>query len=201
MLAHRKQNLWLWALVLLPAIVGLWWTLSTAQAQAPYSINYGETKSGEIVDRLGDEWVFSGCMSDVVTITMQSALFASYLQLYGPVGRDSLAEAGVEGPEGEAVIGGFVLPESGPFTIIATGSNIGDRGAYSLTLEAAGMRSTNLDQVVGLLGDGAVVTGTVETRLGEAWLFRGCLNDVIAVKVESDAFEPFAAVYAPGGGD
>src|SRR5215203_3221051 len=119
MVAHRAKYLWLWALVLLPAMAGFWWTISTAQAQAPFSINYGETKSGEVVDRLGDEWVFSGCMSDVVTITMQSPVFPSYLQLYGPVGRDSLAEAGVEGPNGAAMIGGFKLPESGPFTIIA----------------------------------------------------------------------------------
>ena len=199
MFAHWKQRMiWLWALVLLPSTLGLWWAVSTAQAQAPFSINYGETKTGEVVDRLGDEWVFSGCLSDVVTITMQSEIFGSYLELYGPVGRNSLAEAGIEGPNAAAIIGGYVLPESGPFTIIAAAANIRDRGAYSLTLETAGAASASSDQIVGLLGDGDVVTGVVETRLGEEWTIRSCLHDVIAVRMESADFDPYVGVRQPG---
>jgi hypothetical protein len=114
------------------------------------------------------------------------------------VGRNSLAEAGVEGPNAAATIDGFVLPESGPFTIIAAGASIRDRGAYSLTLESQGDVTASNEQVVGLLGDGDVVTGLVETRLGEEWLFRGCINDVVAVKVESNDFAPFVAVRLPG---
>ena len=195
----KHKVVWLWALVLLPSSLGLWWAASAAQAQAPFTINYGEAKSGEVVDRLGDEWVFSGCLSDVVTITMHSAIFGSYLELYGPVGRSSLAEASVEGPNAAATIGGFVLPESGPFTVIAAGASIRDRGAYTLTLEAAGSITATSDQIVGIVGDGDTVTGSVETRLGEEWGFRGCLHDVVAVKVESDDFDPFVAVYPAGG--
>lgn len=137
----KHKVVWLWALVLLPSSLGLWWATSAAQAQAPFTINYGEAKSGEVVDRLGDEWVFSGCLSDVVTITMQSAIFGSYLELYGPVGRNSLAEANMGRARNAATtIGGFVLPESGPFTVIAAGASIHDRGAYYPHAGSSGQR-------------------------------------------------------------
>lgn len=194
----RQRRIWVWGVALLPMMLLLGWTLSTARAQAPFTLSYGEVATGEVVDRLGDEWVFNGCMSDVVTITMQSELFAPFVELYGPVGRDSLVAAEAVAPSNVATVVGFVLPEPGPYTIVAAGTNIRDRGAYTLTLDAEGATPINDEQIVGVLSDGDVVTGTVETRLGEAWLFRGCMYDVVAVQVESNDFVPFVAVYEPG---
>lgn len=195
----KQRGLWIWGIALLPTLLLLGWSLSSARAQAPFTLKYGEEVTGEVVDRLGDEWVFYGCMSDVVTVTMQSEFFAPFVELYGPVGRDSLVGAEASAPNIAATIGGYTLPESGPYTLVAAGANIRDRGAYTLTLDAAGVTSSSDEQIVGMLSDGDVVTGTVETRLGEAWIFRGCMHDVVAVKVESSDFVPFVAVYEPGG--
>ena len=86
---YARKPAWLrWRVVgLLPALVLLFWqTATTAQAQTAQTIVYGETATGEVVDRLGDEWVFTGCLNDQVTVTMQSDAFGAYLELYGPPG-------------------------------------------------------------------------------------------------------------------
>jgi hypothetical protein len=148
---------------------------------------------------MGDEWVFNGCLNDIVTITMQSADFGAYLELYGPIGRQSLIAASVENPGAPAGIYDFPLPDSGLFTIVATGVNIRDRGAYTLTAQAPGAANGHQAQIAGLLDDGDTVTGTVETRLGEEWAFRGCMHDAVAVTIESNDFVPYLEIFPPGG--
>ena len=180
-----------------PCPTDLQW-LATAQAQTAQTIAYGETATGEVADRLGDEWVFTGCLNDQVTVTMQSDALGAYLELYGPTGRDSLTGASVEGPGVAARIVNFTLPASGEYTIIAAGLSIQDRVAYTLTLDAPNVPVAVLNQVVGVLTDGTTVTGTITSRLADEWAVRGCPQDIIALEMNSPDFTPYIGVTAPG---
>ena len=187
-------------LALLPALVVLLWG-TTVRAQSPLTIVYGQTLTGAVVDRLGDEWVFAGCLDDEVTITMQSDEFGAFLELYGPTGRDSLAGASVEGPGAAARIVSFKLPVSGEYTIIAAGLSIQDRGPYTLTLEAPNVVYTAFNQLAGVLGDGATVSGTITSRLADQWAVHGCVQDVVTIEMESPDFTPYFEVIAPDAPD
>jgi serine protease Do len=55
-------------------------------------ITSGVPVSGEVTDRLGDEWYFRGCAQEAATITMQSDEFDPFIALFGPTGRDALVD-------------------------------------------------------------------------------------------------------------
>lgn len=184
------------AMLLLAWAMSLGLSLSLA-AQSSNTLAYGELVSGEVTTRLGDEWAVSGCLGDVVTVTMQSDQFGALVELYGPTGRDSLVTAVAEGTGGVAMIGDFELPVSGDYTVIAAGSSVVDRGPYTLLVERAGHTPDLTRQIAGILPAGVTVTGEVTTRLADEWVYRGCQEDVIDVTLESDAFPPFLEILAP----
>ena len=89
---------------------------------------------------------FEGIAGEVVTIGMSAVTFALDTNLYliGPSGRELAANddgdpvaLGLTGRKTDSLISGFVLPENGPYTIIATryGNQYGGTiGVYQLTL-------------------------------------------------------------------
>ncbi len=158
---------------------------------------YGDVVTGDVTSRLGDEWVFAGCLGDVVTVTLQSDEFAGFIELYGPVGRSSLAAESSEGPGAPALIRDFTLPESGEYTVIAAGSSIQDRGPYTLVLESATQPADTTRQIAGIVTAGDAVTGVITTRFAEEWAYRGCQADVIGVTLQSDEFTPYLEIFAP----
>jgi hypothetical protein len=166
-------------------------------AQGGGLLAYGDVVTGEVTSRLGDEWVFTGCLGEEVTLTLQSDAFAGLIELYGPVGRSSLVAARAEGPGATALIRSFTLPESGDYTVIVAGSSIQDRGPYTLVLESADPPIPTTRQLAGMLTAGEAVTGVITSRLAEEWLYRGCAADVVAVGLESDAFTPYLEIFAP----
>jgi len=95
-------------------------------------IEYGQTVSDYVMSSEGDEWTFSGRAGDVVTITMSSEQFDSYLELEGAQG-DLLASNDDGGGERNSLIEAFSLPETGEYTIIARAYSSG-RGSYTMTL-------------------------------------------------------------------
>jgi hypothetical protein len=119
--------------------------------------------------------------------------------LYAPIGREPLRSPGSDSPGQPAVISNYTLPSSGDFTIVAASSSIPDRGAYTLTLQTENAAAGDRSQVEGMLNDGDTISGTVETRTGDEWHIRGCINDAVSLTVESNDFVPYVGIFAPIG--
>lgn len=192
----RRVGLVLLAVLLCLTLLSLVRAFPVA-GQSINSLRYGDSVGGEVTTRLGEEWVFSGCLNDSITITLQSDSFAGFVELYGPTGRDALAASVAAGAGIAALIEDFTLPESGEYTIIAVGSSIQDRGPYTLTLTSGAAPADAMHQIVGELQAGEPVTGEITSRFADEWLFRGCQADVIDVSVVSDAFTPYLEILAP----
>ncbi len=177
------------------AAIGLFILLaSMALAQEAQTLQIGKTAQGEVTTRLGQEWVFEACAGDVITITMTSTEFDTFLELYAPTGRESVATNDNGGSGTNAEIGGFELTDTGRHLIVAAGSSIFDRGPYSLTLIVSGtvdMRGLGAT----VLSDTVPVTGVVSSVLGEEWLFRGCASQAVTLTMQSEDFSPLLELY------
>ena len=187
-------------LILLSAIGVLFMLLGgLSLAQSAGTIAYGDTVSGEVASRFGQEWTFQGCQDDVITLTVQSSAFSPFLAFFDSTTEDFLAE-GVSSDDTSAEISAFPLAASGTYTVVVAGSSIRDRGPYSLTLSLSGTTGatgTDLPQVL----PGQAVTGEVTDRFGGEWLLSGCANDVVSITVESKDFTPYLEFYGPTGRD
>lgn len=96
-----------------------------------------------------DVYQFDGMSGETVTIAMSAVTFALDTNLYliGPSGRELIANddgdpvaLGLDGRKTDSQISGFILPENGPYTIIATryGNQYGGTiGVYELSLTKA----------------------------------------------------------------
>ena len=177
------------------AAIGVLSLLATmAMAQDVQTLPIGQTVSGEVANRLGEEWTFEACAGDVVTVTMTSADFATFLELYAPDGRDPIATSDGGATGSAAEIAGFELTDAGLHTVVAAGSGILDRGPYSLTLVISG--TTDLTGLgASILSDTVPVTGVISTRLGDEWLFRGCESQAVTLTMQSDQFAPILELY------
>ena len=101
------------------------------------SLAYGETVRGEVSDNFGQEWTFFGRSGDVVTITMTSPQFDTYVELYGPSHRRWYRRNN-NGKElnTDSRIGKYKLPHTGTYVIVAAGQSNIMSGTYSLTLQS-----------------------------------------------------------------
>ena len=198
------------------ALLLLAFTGQSAQAQGENVLTPGVMVEGEITTRDGDEWMIQLCAGDLITITMQSADFGPYLEIYGPDEDDPLTEA--EAADQVATIDDLVVEDSGPHIVIAAGERRRDRGAYTLavtvtasitgadksgSLNSDDELDTELDTepVDGLIVAGEPVTGTLRARRTVAWGFRGCAGQIISAEAVSDEFVPYVELYANGGDD
>lgn len=96
------------------------------------TIAFGDTVTGTL-NQSQDEWTFTANAGQIVTISMESDDFDSYLELYAPDGIQ--ATRNDDGGTGRnSFIDGFRLPVSGTYTIVAR--SFGNRGVgdYTLTL-------------------------------------------------------------------
>ena len=168
--------------------------LHTASAQEVNRLPANLPVAGEVIDRFGEEWVFSACAGDVVTLTMQSEKFSGYLELFPPTGRRSLAEAGADGDT--ATLESVNLKERGEYTVIAGGESRSDSGVYTLTL-IYGDAQSQPEAVDGWILPGQSVTSTIRTRFGEEWAFRGCQGDLVDIDMESEEFDAYLELYGP----
>lgn len=140
----------------------------------------GQTVEGTLRRRVQDRWVFQGQGGDLVTITMISAEFDSYLELLGPGGQ-SLAtdDDGLGYPD--ARILSFRLPAAGAYTIVAR--SFGDHGAgrYTLTLEPGQEVQTG----GGTIALGQTVAGELLSGEGDVWTFSGTAGARVTIAVDS----------------
>ena len=200
----RRRRRWLAAACLaLAALVTLTlWQARDAVAQTAGRLVYGATVTSEVDSLRGEEWTFTGCQDDEVTIRVSSDDFDAYVELYGPASRRPLADDDNSGGGTDAAIEEFALPDSGVYSIVAVGAARGDRGAYTLTLAAGGVEpdpdaEAGADAAEIGLVYGETVDGEVVSARGQEWSFYGCAGDVVDVTVVGDEFVPYLELYAP----
>lgn len=158
-------------------------------------LGYGDSVRAQVSDEYGDEWTFEGEAGDQVRISMSSPAIDSYLELLAPDGSYILGDED-SGSEFNALIDGYVLPESGTYTIVATG--LGQTGQYALSLERT---ATSVELTVGggPVQFGQTVSGTLITDLGDTWTFDGGRGDVVRITMRSEEFDTFLELWGPDG--
>ncbi len=195
----KSPNLALFLVAILLTGVALLLLLgSISLAQDELEIRAGERASGNVTNRLGQEWTFQGCASEVITLTATSQRFVPFLALFEGAAEDALIEA--EGNETtlEAQITAFVLPRSDTYTLVAAGSSARDRGPYSLTLTSSAAPTVSGADAPQIFS-GQSVTGVVTSRFGSEILFQACANDVVTLTLESALFAPHLELFGPSG--
>jgi hypothetical protein len=175
---------------------------SAAQGDEPGQLSPDVPVESSLTSRFGEEWVVAGCAGQVMTATMESTAFSPNLELYPPTGRTPLA-ATRNTSRRSVQLAETTLPENGEYTLVALGSSVRDRGAYSLTVVISG--TTALPEDVKLLTPGESLTGTISSRDGEEWSFSGCARDVVTLTMQntgssqSNRFVPRLELYGPTG--
>jgi hypothetical protein len=151
-------------------------------------IAIGDTVSGTLGSSLSETYTFAGEAGQVVTITLISEDFDTYLRLYGPNGDELVTDDDGAGNL-DSRISLFELPENGLYTI-AVETFSGDTGDYTLTLSTATIDTIEYsDSVDGLLE----VSGTAGYR------FTGEAGDVITITVRSSEFDTYVTLSESAG--
>ena len=111
---------------------------ATAAPAGGGPIRYGATVAGRLaVPGQQDRWQFEAAAGDVVTITLASADFDSFLALFDAMGNQLVNDD--DGAGGlNAAIRRHRLGQAGVYTIVARALGNAGAGAYTLTLELAG---------------------------------------------------------------
>jgi hypothetical protein len=124
-----------------------------------------------------ERWVLEGRAGDVVNISMigHGDLTDTYLELYGPEG-DLLTSNDDSLNDAFARILNYVLPESGTYTIVASGYS-GLVGPYHLTLARVDLEEFPIAY-------GQTQSGKLKPAMPqERWLFEGRAGDVVSVSM------------------
>lgn len=168
-------------------------------AQSELFIHPGETTSGEISSRLGQEWGFQGCADEVVSFTATSEDFVPFLAITD-AGGDLLVEEEGDEEALTAEIVDFALPDNGSFILLVAGSTIRDRGLYELTMTSSSGAEA-AETGIPLITLGESVAGEVTNRFGSEFLFVGCEGAAVSFTLESEAFTPHLELFGPDGRD
>jgi len=149
---------------------------------------FGDVVEGEITDdNYQDRWAFQGVEGDLVSIRMvrDDGDLDSLLILLGPDNIEMFYDDD-SGGNLDAHIRGFMVPEDGEYTIVATrlGERAGtSRGRYTLTLAKEEPEDTTPN---GSLQYGSSVSGEITNEnYSDYWAFRGTAGDLVAIGMEA----------------
>ena len=121
-----------------------------------------------------DAYTFSGTAGQQIAIAQNSSAFDSFLILLSPTG-SAIAGDDDSGGGNNARIpgptGGFSLPTTGTYTILANTIDLAGTGAYSITLSQANIAAnTQLTFVSYAIGEGGGAVNVGVTRTGDVTL-------------------------------
>lgn len=108
-------------------------TLRLTQMVIEGTLDYGDEVEVTLTSGTRHHWLFDGERGDVVTISMTSDDFDTYLELFAPDGVREMYDDD-SGGDGNAEIFELELPLSGTYRIIARGYGDDDVGKYTLIL-------------------------------------------------------------------
>lgn len=140
-------------------------------------IEYSQRVEGELTDAaLTQEYVFTGTAGDSVSIFMGSEDFDTYLFLYDANGSE-IAFNDDGGGNLDSLIGPFMLPETGEYTIQANSFSRSATGSYFLTLDRVEMLAAEY---------GEPVEAAFEASDTVYISFEAQIGDIIDVVVDSE---------------
>ncbi len=134
---------------------------------------------------------FTGAAGDVVTISLHSSDFDTYLSLREANGDGySLVDDDDSGNGSDSLIGPFTLPDTGDYIITVRSYDGATAGSYTLQLNQAVLTPIEFNQPVTITFDGN--TGA------QYFSFQGTIGDVIDITVDSgDSIDTSLAVNGP----
>lgn len=162
-----------------------------ALAQGATSISIGEEVIGSLTAaRPQAEYTFAGEAGQLVTITLISEDFDSYLTLNDP---DGIFLASDDDSAGNlnSRIGPLSLPANGTYTIIAASLSGSATGDYTLTLETPQVET---------IAYGDVVEGSLTLDAPAAtYYFEAEPGDVVAIRLNSEDFDSYLELRSAAG--
>lgn len=175
----------------------------TAQIEPPAGsvLTYNQTISA-IFDssRSEDQYTFEGAQGDIITLSMRSADFDTFLMLYGPDGGQLRFNDNAIPPTDSGLFA-YELPATGRYLIIATSRDAAETGGssrvsgtYSLTLTAARPAQD------GTIAPGETIVGELSLVSQRAqYTFNGRSGDVVTIDQRSDAFDSVVMLFNSDG--
>ncbi len=176
------------------------YTLSIVEGSAPSmgdvvvqtsgAIDIGDTVTGTLSgSNVSTPYTFEGEAGQVVTITLTSEAFDTYLRLQDPTGFE-LAYDDDSAGNLDSRIGPYTLPNNGTYTILVESFGGSSGGSYRLSLSTAQLSQIEYTQTV---------QGTfTEGSLSALYNFRGQQGDVITISLASDAFDSYLTLSESG---
>jgi hypothetical protein len=159
----------------------------------------GDTASGTRVAEVDNSFTFEGAAGDVVTITMTSDDFDSFVRLLDPSG-DEISSDDDSAGNLNALLADFELPADGTYTIVASSFSSTSAGAFELTLEVAGAaQSADTGPSGSTLTYGDTVSGTRTSGEDDEFTFEGAAGDVVTITMTSEDFDAFVSLLDPDG--
>src|SRR5690606_35214412 len=161
------------------------------------SIAYNQTIEAALDQNIArEEYTFDGAPGDIVTITMRSAEFDTFITLYGPDGAQLRFNDNAIPPTDSALYA-YELPASGRYTIVATsreaaesGGSNRSSGAYSLTLSVARPAQE------GEIAAGETIVGELSLVAQRAqYSFEGRGGDVVTIDLRSEALDKIGRAH------
>jgi len=159
-------------------------------AQTGGSIDIGDTVSGSLSGgTLSASYTFEGEAGQVVTITLTSDDFDTYLRLQNPSGFEVASDDDSAGNL-DSRIGPFTLADNGTYTILVESFGGSSTGNYRLSLGTAEVNQIEYTQTV---------EGTfTEESLSALYNFRGQQGDVVTISMNSDDFDSYLTLSQSG---
>ncbi len=166
-------------------------------------------------DRLSAVYTFQGAAGDVVTFTLNSDEFDTYLELDNSAGRELISDDD-SGDGFNAQIANYTLPEDGSYTLTATSNNRLGTGSFTLEFSGAALNvepvqvptvepTASPTAIASQGGDIALnqnVAGSLDA--GDATnTYTFTVSDAAAVTIDvtSDDFDPFVVLQGADGSE
>ncbi len=143
----------------------------------------GDSIDGMLTNsNLSARFPLEGVAGEVVSITLRSDDFDSYLILEDPNGFEIATNDDGAGNL-NSLIGPFIFPVDGIYTIVATSLSRSDTGAFTLSVATTDIRPIEYTQTLN--------SRLTDDRLLALYRFRGQSGDVISIRLESNDFDAY----------
>ncbi|MFW5692198.1 MAG: PPC domain-containing protein [Chloroflexota bacterium] len=159
-------------------------------------ISYGDVVESRLTNAMISERVtFTGAAGDIITITMTSEDFDTYLLLLDPSGTEITRDDDSAGALNSR-IGPFVLSEDGTYTIVANSydgifGGSPQFGSYLLRLDTAEITSIEYGETV----EGELSSETIFAVYG----FEGEAGTVVTTSLDTESFSVYMNLNGAGG--
>jgi len=165
---------------------------SSVQSSGGGPLPIDTTQAGTLKPGRTHRWSFSGQAGQIVTLSMNSADFDTFLELRNS--QDIILAESDDSPEGtNALIELFALPANDTYTVVARSPSNQQGGDYNISLKQATVAAGGGSLVADTPAQALLAAGQADT-----WTFQAEAGSYVTVQVQSDLFDPYLELYGPG---